>query len=128
MALSCSQNGRPPMSLQRARALRQSMTDAERKLWRALRNRQTADLKFKRQVPLGPYIADFLCFEAQLIVEADGSQHSAQEAYDQRRTAFLEGLGYKVLRFWNYDILTNLDGVLIAVVDEARGRVIRNLD
>lgn len=116
------------MSLQQARALRQRMTDAERKLWRALRNRQAADFKFKRQVPLGPYIVDFLCFEAQLIVEADGSQHGEQKVYDQRRTAYLETLGYQVIRFWNYDILTNLDGVLCAIVEAARPCVMRTLE
>jgi very-short-patch-repair endonuclease len=86
------------------------MTDAERKLWSALRNRQLEDAKFRRQQPIGPFIADFVCQEHRLIVEADGGQHF-ESASDDRRTAFLESKGYRVLRFWNHEILSNLDGV-----------------
>ena len=86
------------------------MTDAERKLWSALRNRQLDDAKFRRQQPIGPFIADFVCQEHRLIVEADGGQHSTS-ASDDRRTAFLESKGYRVLRFWNHDILGNIEGV-----------------
>jgi very-short-patch-repair endonuclease len=82
----------------------------ERKLWSALRNRQLDDAKFRRQQPIGPFIADFVCQERRLIVEADGGQHSTS-ASDDRRTEFLESKGYRVLRFWNHDILSNLDGV-----------------
>jgi very-short-patch-repair endonuclease len=97
-------------TLKRAKRLRREMTDAERKLWSVLRNSQLADAKFRRQQPIGPFIADFVCQSARLIVEADGGQHVHGES-DNRRTAFLEGKGYRVLRFWNNDILENLDGV-----------------
>ena len=97
-------------TLARAQRLRREMTDAERKLWSALRNRQLDDAKFRRQQPIGPFIADFVCQERRLIIEADGGQHSTS-APDDRRTAFLESKGYRVLRFWNHDILSNLDGV-----------------
>jgi very-short-patch-repair endonuclease len=86
------------------------MTDAERKLWSVLRNRQLAGAKFRRQQPIGPFIGDFVCQDNRLIVEADGGQH-AEDMRDARRTAFLESKGYRVLRFCNNDILTNLDGV-----------------
>ena len=86
------------------------MTVAERKLWSVLRNRQLEGAKFRRQQPIGPFIADFVCQERRLIVEADGGQHVENEA-DARRTTFLESKGYRVLRFWNNDILANLDGV-----------------
>ena len=97
-------------TLMRAQHLRRELTVAERKLWSALRNRQIEGAKFRRQQPIGPFIADFVCQEQRLIVEADGGQH-AESAQDVRRTAFLESKGYRVLRFWNNDILTNLDGV-----------------
>jgi very-short-patch-repair endonuclease len=86
------------------------MTDAERKLWSALRDRQLDGAKFRRQQPIGPFVADFVCQERRLIIEADGGQH-AESANDARRTKFLESKGYRVLRFWNNDILRNLDGV-----------------
>ena len=97
-------------TLARAQRLRREMTDAERKLWSALRNRQLEGAKFRRQQPIGPFIADFVCQERRLIVEADGGQHAERE-FDGSRTAFLESKGYRVLRFWNNDILKNLDGV-----------------
>jgi very-short-patch-repair endonuclease len=98
-------------TLANAQRLRREMTDAERKLWSALRNRQVEGAKFRRQQPIGPFIADFVCQEHRLIVEADGGQHSGSIA-DDRRTGFLEGKGYRVLRFWNNDILSNFDGVV----------------
>ncbi len=97
-------------TLAKAQHLRREMTDAERRLWSALRNRQLGGVKFRRQQPIGPFIADFVCQERRLIVEADGSQH-ADNVNDAQRTAFLQSKGYRVLRFWNNDILTNLDGV-----------------
>ena len=97
-------------TLLKAQRLRRELTDAERKLWSVLRNRKLNGAKFRRQQPIGPFIADFVCQEQKLIVEADGGQH-AENVRDARRTAFLEGVGYRVLRFWNNDILTNLDGV-----------------
>ena len=101
-------------TLSRAQHLRREMTDAERKLWSVVRNRQLEGAKFRRQQPIGPFIADFVCQEHRLIVEADGGQHAASMS-DERRTAFLEEKGYRVLRFWNNDILGNLDGVAEAI-------------
>ena len=97
-------------SLIKAKRLRRDMTDAERKLWSVLRNSQLHGAKFRRQQPIGPFIADFVCQEHRLIVEADGGQH-AESVADERRTAFLENKSYRVLRFWNNDIFSNLDGV-----------------
>jgi very-short-patch-repair endonuclease len=97
-------------TLKRAKRLRRDMTDAERKLWSALRGSRLDGAKFRRQQPIGPFVADFVCQQHRLIVEADGGQHSGS-ATDQRRTVFLESKGYRVLRFWNNDILSNLDGV-----------------
>ena len=97
-------------TLAKAKHLRQDLTDAERKLWSVLRNRQLHGAKFRRQQPIGPYVADFVCQEARLIIEADGGQHAASRT-DRQRTAFLKCKGYRVLRFWNNDILMNLDGV-----------------
>jgi very-short-patch-repair endonuclease len=84
--------------------MRRTPTDAEAALWRILRDRRLATLKFRRQAPIPPYIADFVCFAHRLIVEADGSQH-AESARDAKRDAFLESQGFQVLRFWNADIL-----------------------
>ena len=95
----------------RARHLRMMQTEAEARLWSRLRNRMLGGFKFRRQVPIGPYIADFLCAERMLIVEADGGQH-ADNAADLCRTRFLEERGYRVIRFWNPDVLSNTDGVL----------------
>jgi very-short-patch-repair endonuclease len=95
-----------------ARALRKNQTDAEKLLWYRLRNRQLADCKFRRQQVIGPYIADFLCLEPKLIIELDGGQHATQQDQDQQRTRFLESLGYKVLRFWNHEVLNDTDAVL----------------
>jgi adenine-specific DNA-methyltransferase len=96
-----------------ARQLRRDMSDAERRLWYALRDRRFEGWKFRRQVSLGPYVVDFLCHSARLIVEVDGGQHSAE--VDARRTAFLESQGYRVIRFWNNDVWGNIDGVLQAL-------------
>jgi very-short-patch-repair endonuclease len=101
-------------TLSKAQRLRREMTDAERKLWFALRNRQLGGAKFRRQQPIGPFVADFVCQERRLIIEADGGQH-AESITDDCRTAFLESKGYRVLRFWNTDILSNLDGVAQAI-------------
>jgi very-short-patch-repair endonuclease len=108
------------MSTDRAKHLRRNQTDAEGKLWNALRNRGLPPYKFKRQVPLGRYIADFMCFERKLIVEVDGSQHGMQVEYDEARTRWLETQGYRVLRVGNRDVLMNLDGVLETIAIAAR--------
>ena len=103
-----------------ARRLRREATDAEKLLWQRLRNRQLGGLKFRRQATIGPYIADFLCIEAGLIIEADGGQHNG--ATDAGRTRFLESKGYRVLRFWNHDVIQNTDGVLEAILLAVRGK------
>jgi very-short-patch-repair endonuclease len=97
-------------TLEKAQSLRRELTDAERRLWSALRNRQVSGAKFRRQQPIGPFVADFVCQEERLIVEADGGQH-ANSGDDERRAAYLRRNGYRILRFWNNDILSNLDGV-----------------
>jgi len=102
----------------RARKLRREATDAEKLLWRKLRARQVCGAKFRRQVPIGPYIVDFVCFEHRLIVEIDGGQHNEPRgrAYDIQRTRWLESQGFRVLRFWNNEVLGNLEGVLTRIV------------
>ena len=105
------------LNVDRARGLRQTMTDAGRTLWRHLRNRQLSGLKFRRQHEIDRYIVDFVCTEALLIVELDGGQHADQVNYDERRTQQLEAMGYRVLRFWNNDVLVNIDSVLEVVME-----------
>ncbi|MEA2779450.1 MAG: hypothetical protein QOK29_994 [Rhodospirillaceae bacterium] len=100
------------MSIERARRLRKNLTDAERRLWSKLRRRQLDGFRFRRQVPLGPYFVDFLCIEERLIIEVDGGQHAVEQAADAKRTAWLEGEGFRVVRFWNNDVLANADGVI----------------
>lgn len=95
----------------RARELRLNSTDAERRLWRHLRNHQVNGWQFRRQHPVPPYFADFACVEARLIVEADGGQHADNDA-DLKRTAYLEKRGWRVLRFWNNEILESTDHVI----------------
>ena len=100
-----------------ARALRIDMTNAERMLWQAMRNRQLCDARFRRQHPVGKYIADFACPDRKLIVELDGGQHQEQAVYDEARTGFLQAQGWRVLRFWNNEVMENLEGVLAKVVE-----------
>jgi very-short-patch-repair endonuclease len=107
------------MPNQRARRLRQSSTDAERRMWSALRDRRLTRYKFRRQHPVGDFILDFACTEFRLVIELDGGQH-ADDPADIRRTAWLEGQGWKVIRLWNNDILTNTDGVLQAILRALR--------
>ena len=97
---------------ERARALRKNPTEAERALWRHLRSRQLDEHKFRRQQPLGLYIADFVCLEKRLIIEIDGGQHVGQVASDAERTAWLEVQGFRVLRFWNHDVLKDAEAVV----------------
>ena len=82
-----------------------------------MRNRQLSGLKFRRQVPLGPYVVDFFCLSASLVVEVDGGQHGAPDgrSQDARRTRWLEAQGYRVIRFWNNEVLDNLEGVLVVI-------------
>ncbi|MBV8649918.1 MAG: DUF559 domain-containing protein [Alphaproteobacteria bacterium] len=104
----------------RARALRRNSTDAEGKLWLHLRGRQLGGCKFVRQEPIGRYYADFVCRELRLIIEVDGGQH-AENRYDDKRDTHLTALGYRVLRFWNTDVLTNVEGVLETILKELGG-------
>jgi very-short-patch-repair endonuclease len=100
-----------------AREFRRVQTDAERVIWRELRSRRFAGLKFRRQHPIGPFVVDFSCPEARLIIELDGGQHASQSDDDARRTALLQAHGYRVLRFWNNEVLGNLAGVLQRLLD-----------
>jgi len=93
-----------------AKRLRRRMTDAEWRLWLALRDRRLARFKFKRQVPVDPWVVDFLCAELMLVVEVDGGQHGGQR--DAKRDADLRQRGYRVVRYWNNDVLANTEGVL----------------
>ena len=117
----------PEHLLEFARRMRSDPPDAEKRLWRMLRNRRLGGFKFRRQAPLGSYILDFYCHEAKLVVEADGGQHSdpKQAAKDAKRTAYLKSLGIRVLRFWDNDILKHTDAVAEqiyrAVSEPARG-------
>jgi very-short-patch-repair endonuclease len=106
----------PTKAVTRARGLRSRMTDAERKLWFALRDRRFANFKFRRQVPLGRYIADFVCFESRVIIEVDGGQHAVSSS-DKERDRWFEANRFVVLRFWNNDVLSNLDGVLLSLLE-----------
>ena len=99
-------------ALDNAKSLRTNQTDAEQRLWYHLRAHRFMDLKFKRQKPMGRYIVDFVCEEHRLIVEIDGGQHAEQTTYDQHRDAWLRSQGYTVLRFWNNEVMQQLEGVL----------------
>ena len=104
--------------VRRARGLRREQTEAERRLWRKLRDRRLGGFKFVRQEPIGPFVADFVCRERALILEVDGATHSTDKevASDARRTAFLEREGYRVLRATNAGVYENLDGVLETIL------------
>ncbi len=111
------QNQATPKAQVNARALRREMTDSERKLWSGLRGEQLG-FKFRRQHPLGNFIADFACLEPKLIVELDGSQHADNQAYDRAREAFFEAKGFAVMRFPSNAPFQNLDGVLSAILHQ----------
>ena len=113
-------NDPTPKAQANARQLRRDMTDSERKLWSGLRREQLG-VKFRRQHPVGNYIADFACLAPKLIVELDGSQHLQQAAYDARRDAFFREQGFVVLRFPTDAPLTNLEGVRTVIVEELMG-------
>jgi very-short-patch-repair endonuclease len=106
---------------QRARTLRTRMTDSERKLWFALRDRRFSGFKFRRQVPIDRFIADFICFEARLVVEVDGGQH-ADSVRDQQRDRWFAANGFRVVRFWNNEVLSNLEGVLTVLLAKLEQR------
>ena len=102
----------------RARTLRQNMTEAERRVWQILRSHRMTGYQFRRQVPIGRYIADFVCHEARLIVEIDGGQHDRSSPREAERSGFLQNQGYRVLRFWNNEVLANIDGVHETIAEE----------
>ncbi|MBZ9702144.1 MULTISPECIES: endonuclease domain-containing protein [unclassified Mesorhizobium] len=104
-----------------ARSLRRDMTEAEDRLWQELRDRRLDRIKFRRQVPFGKYIADFVCLEAGLIIEIDGSQHADSDA-DRIRKAELEARGFRVLRFWNDDVLKEMNAVCDTIIAYVRDR------
>ena len=103
--------------LDHCRAMRTDATDAEVRLWRRLRNRQLDGVKFRRQHPVGPYIVDFYCHEANLAIELDGSGHQdpGQADYDRTRSAELQSMGITVIRFWNLEVRDNIEGVIAAI-------------
>jgi len=107
----------------RAKKLRKNMTDAERLLWRHLRNRELGGYKFRRQRPIGPYIVDFVCIEKKLVVEVDGGQHAGQVELDTKRSGYLKEKGYRVLRFWNNEVLKETESALTVILSSLDGNV-----
>ncbi|HET6913502.1 MAG TPA: endonuclease domain-containing protein [Rhodanobacteraceae bacterium] len=112
----------PSRTLEHAHVLRQTGTDAEHKLWQRLRGGKLNGSKFRRQHPIPPYIAHFVCLRARLVVELDGSQHGNEQ--DATRTRFLEAQGFKVMRFWDNDVLRNTDAVLEAILSAVENRTL----
>jgi very-short-patch-repair endonuclease len=117
---------RPGKTLQ-ARRLRRDETEEEYRLWSDLRSRRLNGFKFSRQIPLGPYIVDFLCRERRLVVEADGSQHS-ENLYDEARTRWLNANGYDLLRFWNHEITRERQAVLETILAALNGQLTERCD
>ena len=115
-----------PGQRRHARELRKKSTDAERLMWSALRDKQLDGASFKRQVPIGPYIADFACHAKKLVVELDGGQHFADDAEraDAARTAAIEARGFRVIRFSNHEVMTNRAGVLQSIADVLAARAL----
>ena len=111
-----------PHNLKNAKEMRSNMTPAETKMWRILRGKRFKDLKFKRQVLIGNYIVDFLCEDKKIIIEIDGGQHNEELNIqsDKNRTHYLENNGYKVLRFWNDEVMKNIDGVMEVIFREVK--------
>ncbi|CAN5611492.1 endonuclease domain-containing protein [soil metagenome] len=107
-----------PATLDKARDLRQSTAPAEHKLWHRLRGRSLDGLKFRRQTPIGPFIADFVCQEMKLVIELDGPSHNERGVYDDARTDYLQQQGYRVIRFLNEDVHANIDAVLKTILRE----------
>ena len=105
-----------------AKLLRNQMTDAERRLWRHLRAHRLSNIKFKRQQPIGPFIVDFVCFQSRLVIEIDGAQHF-DNVRDRERDAWMQGQEFRVLRFWNSEVLGNLEGVAQKIMMEIGGSI-----
>ena len=99
-----------------ARALRQRSTDAESLLWKHLRAKRFKDLKFRRQGPIGAYIADFVCYNRRIVIEVDGGHHVSNKAKDHQRDKWFRAQGFTVLRFWNHEVLTQTEAVLTAIM------------
>ncbi len=116
-----------PLTTARARSLRSNMTDVEHKLWMALKGKQLADCRFRRQHPIGAYIVDFACVERRLVIELDGGQHQNQDAYDEVRSECLNQQGWQVVRFWNNEVLNNLDGVLEVIMEKLKSAPYSNI-
>ena len=110
-----------PSTQKNARDLRSQMTEAERLLWQHLRKRQIGGLKFRRRHPVGRYVLDFVCLEVGLVIEVDGGQHGEQQSYDQDRTEWLQQRGYRVLRFWNNEVLMDSEAVREVIWREVQG-------
>lgn len=110
------------LQLERAKALRRNMTDAESKLWYHLRGHRLQGYKFKRQTPIGPFIVDFVCMEHGLVIEVDGGQHQENAGYDEARSAWLDRQGFEVLRFWNHEVMGNTEAVLETILSALRTR------
>jgi very-short-patch-repair endonuclease len=110
-----------PVLHHRARILRRNQTDAEAKLWACLRARRFSDFRFRRQFPIANFIADFACPRAKLVIELDGGQHLKQAAKDAWRTRLIEVRGYRVIRFWDHEVLIEIDAVLERIYEELRG-------
>jgi very-short-patch-repair endonuclease len=108
------------MGSEMARRLRRDMTVAESALWRLLRSRQLEGFKFRRQQPIDRYIVDFICFSHRLIVEVDGGQHGSPDQYELRRSEHLERNGFRILRFWNNEVLQNREGVYTRILEVLR--------
>ena len=120
--------GTNPQTEQAARYLRQNLTPAEAQLWSALRGRQLAGLKFRRQHPVGQFIVDFYCPSCKLVIEVDGEIHTQQTAYDEARTQHLQLFGYRVLRFTNEEVLSDLQTVLTCIIEIAEADFPRPLN
>jgi very-short-patch-repair endonuclease len=108
---------KPALTRDTARRLRLDQTDAEYRLWSRLRGRQLEGFKFRRQHTIGPFVADFFCLEAKLVIELDGSQHADQLHRDESRSEFIRGAGYAVLRIWNHEVISEIDAVLQRIAD-----------
>jgi len=106
------------MNTAKARELRKNSTDAERVLWQQLRAHQLVGYKFRRQQPMGRYIVDFVCFEKHVIIELDGGQHAEQVVSDAERSAWLQSQGFRVLRFWDHEVLTDVETVTEVILRE----------
>jgi very-short-patch-repair endonuclease len=110
----------PTLPRDTARSLRANATEAEQKLWSRLRTKQLDGFQFRRQYSIGPFFVDFICLEADLIIEVDGSQHAEQEQRDERRSAFLRAYGCQVLRFWNFEVMSDVDSVVERIAEVLR--------